>query len=293
MVAKPAPGVQLSLLQAFLVSIDQKPVLLPSSAQRLIAFLALQERAVGRAYVAGKLWSDATPQKANASLRSAIWRIQRTSPQLITAGARELALAPDVVVDVRVAEARARRLLDPSEECLDILTPWNLADLSCDLLPGWYDDDWIIVGREQFHQLRIHALESMCIRLTVVGRYGAAVEAGLAAVTAEPLRESAHDALIKAHLAAGNRYEAIRQYEQCRRMLRDELGLEPTLRLDVSAGSGRRGEPVQESSAPRPPGGSPLGVRAAVRQYGEILRVSRSACGVPHRGHLRTIEPDR
>jgi DNA-binding SARP family transcriptional activator len=235
MAAKLAPGVQITLLQAFVVSIDRQPVLLTSSAQRLIAFLALHEHAVSRTYVAGKLWPDATPQKANASLRSAIWRIQRTSPRLIAVSARELALAPEVNVDVRVAEARAHQLLDPSDDCANILTPQNLADLSADLLPGWYDDDWIIIGREQFHQLRIHALESMCIRLTLMGRYGAAVEAGLAAVTAEPLRESAHDALINAHLAAGNRYEAMRQFERCRRVLLEELGLEPALRLDPSA----------------------------------------------------------
>jgi DNA-binding SARP family transcriptional activator len=67
----------------------------------------------------------------------------------------------------------------------------------------------------------------MCARLTSTGRFGEAIDAGLAAVHGEPLRESAHYILIKAHLAAGNRCEAARQYERCRRLLLDELGLEP------------------------------------------------------------------
>jgi DNA-binding SARP family transcriptional activator len=68
----------------------------------------------------------------------------------------------------------------------------------------------------------------MAKRLTLAGRHGEAVAAGLAAVRAEPLRESAHGALIDAHLAAGNRAAARHQFEQCRRILLDELGLEPS-----------------------------------------------------------------
>ena len=51
---------------------------------------------------------------------------------------------------------------------------------------------------------------------------------GLAAVAGEPLRESAHRALITAYLAEGNRSEALRQYRFFRHLLADELGLEPS-----------------------------------------------------------------
>ena len=99
--------------------------------------------------------------------------------------------------------------------------------LLTDLLPDCYDD-WALVECERFRQLRLHALEALCERLTEAGRYGEAIDAGLAAVRGEPLRESAHRALIKAHLAEGNYVEAGRQYEVCRRIVRDELGIEPS-----------------------------------------------------------------
>jgi DNA-binding SARP family transcriptional activator len=54
------------------------------------------------------------------------------------------------------------------------------------------------------------------------------VQAGLAAVAGEPLRESAHRSLIQVHLAAGNPGEAVRQYRVYRRLLADELALEPS-----------------------------------------------------------------
>jgi DNA-binding SARP family transcriptional activator len=95
------------------------------------------------------------------------------------------------------------------------------------LLPACYDE-WVLTERERFRQLRLHALEALCDRLTARGRYGEAIDAGLAAVCAEPLRESGHRAVIKAHLAEGNNAEARRQYETYRKVLRDELGVEPS-----------------------------------------------------------------
>jgi len=55
--------------------------------------------------------------------------------------------------------------------------------------------------------------------------------AGLAGVRAEPLRESAHRALIAVHVRAGNLGEAVRQYERCRTLIRRELGIEPSREL--------------------------------------------------------------
>ena len=86
----------------------------------------------------------------------------------------------------------------------------------------------MVLERERFRQLRLHALEALCRRLTQAGRFGAAVQAGLAAVAGEPLRESAHRTLIQAHLAEGNPGEAVRQYHLYRRLLAGEFAIEPS-----------------------------------------------------------------
>ena len=44
------------------------------------------------------------------------------------------------------------------------------------------------------------------------GRFALAIIAGLASVSSDPTRESAHRALMRAHLLEGNPSEAIRQY---------------------------------------------------------------------------------
>ena len=67
-----------------------------------------------------------------------------------------------------------------------------------------------------------------CDQLTAEQRYGDAVRVGLAVVAAEPLRESAHRAVVGAHIAEGNFAEALRHYETYKRILAAELGLEPS-----------------------------------------------------------------
>ncbi|WP_211267028.1 AfsR/SARP family transcriptional regulator [Nonomuraea candida] len=216
------------LLKGFALVVGDTRVTLSSGAQRLLAFLALQDRPRTRTYVAGTLWPEATAARANANLRSSLWRALRTGHRVIEASAHEMALATNINVDIHDAVTRAHRLLDASCRCDDILNRQTRDDLSADLLPEWSDNEWVLIEQEQYHQLRLYALEAMAKRLTVEGRHGEAVAAALAAVRAEPLRESAHRVLIDAHLAAGNRAAAQHQYEQCRRILLDELGLEPS-----------------------------------------------------------------
>ncbi len=101
-----------------------------------------------------------------------------------------------------------------------------MAVLAAELLPDW-DDDWVVAAAESWRQLRLHALEALVGHLTASRRYGEATAAAVAAVAVEPLRESAHRALIGVHLAEGNRSEALRQYHRLRR----PLAAEPTAAL--------------------------------------------------------------
>ena len=215
---------QVELLDGFAlrarVSID-----LPLSAQRVVAFLALHDRPLLRLHVAGVLWPETSEDRAFASLRTALWRVRRSGCNLVQATDRQLELAPEVSVDAREAADFAHRVVHGEIEDDDE----GLAGLlfTGELLPDWYDD-WVLLERERIRQLHLHALETVCERLTAATRFAEAVEAGLAAVAGEPLRESAHRALVKAYLAEGNRGEAVRQYSIFRELLNDHLGLAPS-----------------------------------------------------------------
>ena len=73
--------------------------------------------------------------------------------------------------------------------------------------------------------------------LSAGGRHADAIQAALAAIRLEPLRETAHRTLIEIHLAEGNWSEACRQYQRCRRLLQDELGVEPSDSMRLLLGS--------------------------------------------------------
>ena len=228
--APPPVPMRLVLLGGFELYRDAQPLAVPLNGQRLLAFLAVHDHPVPRALVAGTLWMDTGEERAAARLRSALWRIQQLDRCLLQATSACLALGAQVAVDVRECQVRSRRLLDPSRpaDAWELQAPWPTGEL----LPGWYEE-WVIIARERSRQLSLHALEARCARLAELGRFAEAIDAGLAAIAAEPLRESAHQVLIRAYLAEGNRGEALHQYAFYRRLLARELGLAPSPALQA------------------------------------------------------------
>lgn len=214
--------VQLRLLGGFGLSHDGLQIETTPAAQRLLAFIALTPRGADRTYVACQLWPEHTEHRAKANLRSAIWRLGKAPKPLLAATKSRLCLADGVWVDVRNGlEELASTGMD---SILDTALPFDALD--SDLLPDWYDD-WLTIERERLRQFRLGALEEAAARATERGRYGQAIQFALAAVAADPLRESSHRLVIEAHLAKGNRVDAQRQYNTCRDILIVQTGYEP------------------------------------------------------------------
>ena len=144
----------------------------------------------------------------------------------------DIRLAAEVTVDIQEVCKIARHLLDRSiardATGLSKALGCNLYD---DIVPDLGDEEWLVVERERYRQLHLHALESLSEELIAIGWYGAAVEAALGVTRIDPFRESARQLLVRAYLAEGNQLEARRQLKDYRNLLRRELGLEPTDRF--------------------------------------------------------------
>ena len=215
----------LSLLGRFQVRWLGEDIALPHSVQRLVAFVALRTQPISRMLAAVTLWSDGSEQQAGARLRTVLWRLRSQGCPLLRVRHADLSLSDQVRVDYWEAGAVAAGVIDSSDPTPSAVV-WH-DGLECDLLPDW-DENWLLLDRERFREVRLHALEALCRRLSHQGHSARAVEVGILAVAADPLRESAHEALLRAYLAEGNKGQAIRQYERCRQLLRLELGLEPS-----------------------------------------------------------------
>jgi DNA-binding SARP family transcriptional activator len=197
------------------------------AGQKLLALLAVNEGRLARWQAAELLYPDAPGEKAASNLRAVVWRLQRCRSALLNVTAAEIRLAPGITVDYWAAMSTAQRLLGYAPLDARELTADMHVNLREDLLPGW-SDEWLVPERERFHQLRLHAMESLCERLAAFGWFGAAVDVGLAVVAVDPLRESAQRALIDAYLAEGNACEAIRQFDAFSSLLYGELGMHPS-----------------------------------------------------------------
>lgn len=219
----PENGARLWLIGGFSLSFRGELLRLPGSVQRLVAFLALHERPVPRRRVAFALWPEATEAHAQGSLRASLFRLRSGCPEGMVGDGRELELCTGVDVDVHRALALADHAGDGDGEELESILQGG------ELLPDWYDD-WVLIERERFHELRGHALEALSEAHLRSGALARARRAALAAVHADPLRESSRRALIRAHLADGNHADALAQYREFADLLR-QSGLAPSPQL--------------------------------------------------------------
>lgn len=191
--------------------------------QRLVALLALRGSRP-RTHVAGTLWPDTTDARALSSLRAAVLHVRRSVGELLETGRNTIGLRPDVHVDV----ADLHECVDDISHSVDMDPMRAMTILEhADLLPGWYED-WVIFERERLQHVRLRALEELASMELERGDCALAVEAAEAAIQIEPLRETAHALVIRAHCAVGNRPAAIRAFQLYRRGLARELDVEPS-----------------------------------------------------------------
>jgi DNA-binding SARP family transcriptional activator len=192
------------------------------STQRVLAFLALNDRFIPRAFVAESLWPDTTDEKAAANLRTALWRLHVCGHDIIDIVSSRIRLHPSVWIDVRFVENEARRFRAsgrvPGAEVLDLVHG--------ELLPGCWDS-WLVFERERLRVELIHLYEEIGRAALKRDDEHTAVLAGIAAVACDPLRESSNALLISGYLAGANRPDAVRAFNRFVRLLDDELGIGP------------------------------------------------------------------
>lgn len=201
----------------------------PEGSKRLLAFVALRRGRVERRFVAGTLWPAGSDDRAAGNLRSSLWRLRSVGVEVLDCDKWSLSLLDGVRVDVHDLRDWADRMIGGTPRLDDLLRGPPEAD-ALDLLPGWCDD-WMILERERLRQRLLHALEAQSRELSRRAYHADAVEIAIAAVNAEPLRESAQRALIAAYLDEGNWNEACRVLRAYEQLLVRELGVSPSREL--------------------------------------------------------------
>jgi DNA-binding SARP family transcriptional activator len=214
-------SVHVRVLGCFRLSVDGLPVEVSPVPARILAFLALHPEGVTRSTLAGVLWPDVEHGRALGNLRSALWRLPSGSRHAVAECDTSLKLATEVLCDLDPVADGAHQVVQRGVR--DVLT-WAWQD---ELLSGWYDD-WVLSARDSLQLRRALLLEQLSVGSCTRGQCSDALLYATLAVLAQPLRESAHRALLRAHLHQGNRPEAVELYRELTSMLRRELGVAPS-----------------------------------------------------------------
>ncbi|WP_044548144.1 alpha/beta hydrolase [Mesorhizobium japonicum] len=193
-------------------------------AAALLIYLAEAGGPVARDVAATLLWPEADAEAARARLRRTLYKIRVAfGEEIISASAASLSLRPSVEADsIAFDRACDAGLLD---EAAGLYSGDYLAGFSLPDCPEF--EEWVFFRREALRSRLVQALERLVEARIAGGAARTAVMHATRLVALDPLSESAHRHLIRAHLAAGDRAAAERQGETCVRLLRDELGVAP------------------------------------------------------------------
>ena len=207
----------------------------------LFAYLvAEQGRAVPRDELAEALWGDAPPATWDKALTVLVSKLRAvlsdggidgTAALTGAFGCYRLELPAGSWVDI----VEAARAADEAETALAAGGPEQAKTAAAlaetlvrqPFLPG-DDGAWVEEKRRQIADVRVRALSVLAETSLSSGDAREAVKWSAEIVALEPFRESGYRQLMRAHVAAGNRAEALRVYERCRRLLADELGTYPS-----------------------------------------------------------------
>lgn len=188
--------------------------------------------------LAEALWADDPPASWNAALRGIVTRVRRFLAQAgldertLTGadGCYRLRLPEGTWVDVEEAVRAALAAEQRFDQDLDAARASALAALELTeqpLLPG-LSGAWLDERRDGLQQARVRALRALARIHLASGDPDRAVRAARDAIALAPVQEENHRMLMRALDANGERGEALRVFEQCRTLLADELGVDPS-----------------------------------------------------------------
>ncbi len=208
---------------------DREVAIAGSKQRALLAVLLLHPNAVvSRDRLIDELWGESPPDTASTALqvhvsqlRKSLGRdviVTRTPGYMIRVEAGELDLER---FEQLVEEARGKEAAPAAATLRDALGLWRgppLADL---------DGSVAVSERGQLEEQRLSALEHRIDAELELGLHGEQVPELEALVREDPLRERPRAQLMLALYRSGRQAEALDVYSKGRRLLADELGLEP------------------------------------------------------------------
>jgi DNA-binding SARP family transcriptional activator/predicted ATPase len=205
-----------------------QPLKLPRRKSRaLVYYLASQGRPQSREHLLAFFWPDTPRAAAQQTLRASLYGLRKALGAALVIEEDQIGLASDVDVDARRLEAALRTDSDPADlqAVIELYRGDFLAGFS---LPDSASfEDWAAIERERYRRLAVRGLVTLSQAHQARQEFGLALETIDRALAFDRLQEDLQREGIRLAYLAGDRPEAIRRYDQLRRLLDEEMGVPP------------------------------------------------------------------
>lgn len=220
------------------------PNLATIKSQALLAYLAAEaQQAHPRSLLANLLWPDHPERAALHNLRQALTTLRQTIDDrqaeppflLITRQTLQFNLASQSwldCVEFTTLFQSANSPNTPIDQTIKALQQ-AIKLYQGDFLSGMAVPDsdifeaWLITNREHYRREAAQILERLSAHFEDFDDYEPAISYTRQLTELAPWQESAHQRLMRCLAAAGERNAALAHYETCRRILAEELAVEP------------------------------------------------------------------
>jgi DNA-binding SARP family transcriptional activator len=277
-------------------------------AVALLAYLALTRQPHSRDALATLLWPELDQSHARGQLRSTLYLLNRTLGRAWLAVDRETAVWAEEAkawIDVEALRqhlaACAAHGHPPQDTCpacvplleeaVDLYRDGFLAGFTLRDAPAF--DEWQFFEGEGLRDEMAGALQRLARWYGDHDDYDTAIPYARRWLALDPLHEPAHRALMRLYVASGQRAAALRQYGECERLLKEELGAEPeceTTQLYEAIHSGSYTAAAVAEPAEPPLGNLPASLSSFVGRARELEDLARLVDS-PHTRLVTAVGP--
>ena len=211
--------------------------------QGRVAFVFLtanRSRPSSRAELVDAIWPDQPPQDTETALSAILSKLRATLkktgwPTEATIDAHTKSIGIRLPHETWIDIEAAANAIDEAEGALragDAMKAWGCANVVVAVARRPFLPDveapWIEIRRAALRALLGRGLQCLASASEAGDEMALAVQYRSEILDLEPFRETAYQALMRLHSAMGNRAEALRVFERCRTLLREELGASPS-----------------------------------------------------------------
>ncbi len=240
MTASP-PSLHLYLLGSPKITVNGQPTSLKRrKTVALLAYLAMTGFQHERESLAVLLWPELDGRRSQANLRHAIWEIkQALGSHWLQVENQQLQLQAGYSLDVAdflTAVSQIKNTAGQPANTFDQVALGAAVELVKDKFMAGFClkdaapfDDWLFFQAEHIHRKLVEVLQLLVTWHSAAEAWESAIQYGRRWLQADPLHEPSYVWLMSLYARSGQKAAALRQYDQCQKTLKEQLGIAPQL----------------------------------------------------------------